>query len=288
MSSRRRVGLAALVVALVAGAVIVTLLLTRSSQEEIRLEPAASLGPDPFTDGGAVQETTTTQAPPGRTTITQAPPGGTTTTTALFGGSGNLLKCDPEALIAFLTTHPDKAGAWIEVFNSDPTFHWGVNRTKTKLTLVDIPDYIHELTPTHLKFDTRVTNHGYKNGHPTPHQSLLQAGMAVLVDRDGIPRVKCYCGNGLKPPKDVSNPRYVGVCWPGCHDHPPCVGASCAETTTTGPKSTTTICVDTATVNCGGSATTVKRTTTTRSTTTTVATTKPPPTTAPPTTLPRA
>ena len=288
MSSRRRVGLAALVVALVAGAVIVTLLVTRTSQTEIRLEPAASLGPDPFTAGGAVEETTTTtQAPPGRTTTTEAPPGGTTTTTALYGGSGNLLKCDPEALIAFLTTHADKAGAWIEVFNTDPPFHWAPDGTKTKLTLADIPDYIHELTPTHLKFDTLVTNHGYRNGHPTPHQSLLEAGMAVLVDHDGIPRVKCRCGNGLKPPKHISNPKYVGVCWPGCHDHPPCVGAGCAETTTT-----TTICVDTATVNCGGSGTTVKRTTTTKSTTTTVATTKPPPTTlpptVPPTTLPRA
>jgi uncharacterized protein DUF6777 len=282
----RRVGLAALVVALVVGAVVVTLLLTRSSKENIYLESAASLGPNPFTTGGVVQDTTTTEATVAGTTTTEAQAVGTTTT-ALYGGSGNLLRCDPEALIAFLMTHADKAGAWIEPFNGDPTFRWGEDHMKTTLTVADIPAYIHELTPTHLLRDTRVTNTGYKNGHATFHQSLLERGMAVLVDWQGVPRVKCRCGNRLWRPHAVKNLHYVGVCWPGCHN-PPCVGTGCAETTTTtGPKeTTTTICIDTATVNCD--TTTTRRTTTTRHITTTTpatSTTKPPPTTTPATTV---
>lgn len=39
--------------------------------------------------------------------------------------------------------------------------------------------YFDELTPMVLTSDTRVTNHGYHDGRPTPHQAVLQAGTAV-------------------------------------------------------------------------------------------------------------
>ncbi|MGH3907098.1 MAG: DUF6777 domain-containing protein, partial [Pseudonocardiaceae bacterium] len=42
--------------------------------------------------------------------------------------------------------------------------------------------------------DTRVTNHGYRDGKATDRQAVLQAGTAVLVDEKGRPRVKCGCG----------------------------------------------------------------------------------------------
>ena len=67
-----------------------------------------------------------------------------------------------------------------------------------------------------LTRDTRVTNHGYRDGRPTPRQSVLQAGQLVLVDQYGVPRVRCECGNPLIPPKPVSTtPTYTGPRWPG-------------------------------------------------------------------------
>ena len=68
-----------------------------------------------------------------------------------------------------------------------------------------------------LRFDTRVTNHGFNDGEATPFQSLLEAGTAVLVDNTGVPRVKCNCGNPLAEPKGlggrqrVRGPRPRGV-----------------------------------------------------------------------------
>jgi len=65
-----------------------------------------------------------------------------------------------------------------------------------------------------LRYDTRVTNHGFANGVATPYQSVLQAGTAVLVDRFGVPRARCYCGNPLLPPIPQSTPHYTGDTWP--------------------------------------------------------------------------
>jgi hypothetical protein len=263
--NRRRAALIGIVVVLVLGGAAVTYAVTRSSQEDIYLESANSTGPNPFT---------TTAVTPTSTTAVGV------TTTALYGGSGSQQHCDPEALIAFLTTHADKAAAWIEALNSDPTLRWGEGGTKTKLTLADIPVYIRgDLTATSLKFDTRVTNNGFKNGHPTPRQSILQAGTAVLVDRYGTPRVRCACGNPLLPPHKVRDPHYKGECWPGCHDRPPCTGPNCTEgTTTTEPATTTTASVTTTTcVQTAGAAgcgpPVVSTTTTRRPTVTTVTTT---------------
>src|SRR5206468_3821186 len=116
--------------------------------------------------------------------------------------SGNQKVCDPEKLIAFLMGHPDKAAAWVGALNADPTLKWS---GQTPLKVSDIPAYIHDLGPTFLSADTRVTNHGFFNGKATPHQSVLQAGTAVLVDKSDIPRARCACGNPLLPPKRVRN-----------------------------------------------------------------------------------
>ena len=111
----------------------------------------------------------------------------------------NNAACDPEKMIAFLQSEPAKARAWAAVIG---------------IVAADIPAYIRSLTPVVLTRDTRVTNHGYANGVATPRQAVLQAGTAVLVDRQGIPRVKCGCGNPLKPPI-ATTPVYVGPRWPG-------------------------------------------------------------------------
>jgi hypothetical protein len=63
----------------------------------------------------------------------------------------------------------------------------------------DIPAFINTLTDVILQVDTRVTNHGFRNGQANAINSVLQAGTAVLVDTFGIPRVRCFCGNPLQP-----------------------------------------------------------------------------------------
>ncbi|MFD7575382.1 DUF6777 domain-containing protein, partial [Streptomyces sp. NPDC059810] len=63
--------------------------------------------------------------------------------------------------------------------------------------------------------DTRVTNHGFKNGAATAYQSVLQAGTAVLVDDRGVPRVRCACGNPLTLPVAQKSPKTTGTPWPG-------------------------------------------------------------------------
>jgi hypothetical protein len=64
----------------------------------------------------------------------------------------------------------------------------------------DIESYVGGLTSVRLRFDTRVTNHGFSDGEANPFQSVLQAGTAVLVDGEGVPRAKCNCGNPLLAP----------------------------------------------------------------------------------------
>jgi hypothetical protein len=108
----------------------------------------------------------------------------------LYGGSQDVGVCDVDQLIEFLTDeeNADKAEAWADVQGID----------------VDgIEDFILSLTPVRLRYDTRVTNHGFRDGRATPTQSILERGTAVLVDARGVPRVKCNCGNPLLEPVEV-------------------------------------------------------------------------------------
>jgi hypothetical protein len=94
----------------------------------------------------------------------------------LFGGTTNQASCNKEQLITFLEQNPDKGRAWASTL--------GINFT-------DIRTYVTWLTSVLLRSDTRVTNHGWKNGKITTIQVVLQAGTAVLVDEKGFPVVKC-------------------------------------------------------------------------------------------------
>ena len=178
---------------------------------EIFLEPASSLGREAFTrsvsSARRVAGTTTTAAVASTSTSTTAAVRGTVvqsaagSTPALYGGSQNNASCDPERLIQFLQGNPSKARAFADVL--------GIARA-------GVAAYVRTLTPVLLTRDTRVTNHGYYNGRATPRQAILQAGTAVLVDGDGIPRVKCGCGNPLAPPVPTRvAPVYTGPHWPG-------------------------------------------------------------------------
>jgi len=250
--SRRQIGL--VVLALVAALVIAGVVVSRSaSAHEVFLEPANSVGPHPFTTvaaANAASTSTTNTTGVGETTTTAV---GATTTTALFGGTGSQKRCDPDALVAFLMAHRDKAQAWVDALNDDPKLRWskdGTDSLFSMLTIDDIAAYVAGLTPTFLAQDTRVENHGFVDGKAVPHESVLQAGTAVLVDKYGVPRTRCACGNPLDLPEPVDHVKYVGECWPGCHDHPYCSGGDCVVTTTTTEPTPTTEPATTSTLPC--------------------------------------
>jgi hypothetical protein len=113
-------------------------------------------------------------------------------TPGLYGGSRDTGTCDVEQLVDFLTDdeNAEKAEAWADTLG---------------IEVDDIEDFVAGLTPVRLRFDTRVTNHGFVDGEANPFQSILEAGTAVLVDDEGVPRVKCNCGNPLAEPTDAGD-----------------------------------------------------------------------------------
>lgn len=102
----------------------------------------------------------------------------------LYGGSG-VNACDEEELITFLQENPDKGEAFASV---------------NGIALADIPRFINGLSEGFLLHDTPVINHGFRNGVAYGFETTLEAGTAVLVDDDGVPRVRCKCGNPLLSP----------------------------------------------------------------------------------------
>ncbi|WP_068279579.1 LCCL domain-containing protein [Aldersonia kunmingensis] len=177
-----------------------------SDQGEILLEAATSEGDSPWTPTVSPPGSPTT-LPSSMPTIAPREPtsegagviavsGGRT---GLYGGSLQLSVCDKARLIGFLEENPGQRAAFAEV-----------------LGITDVAGYVTGLTVVILGSDTRVTNHGYDNGRPTPIQSVLQAGTAVLVDEYGVPRVRCACGNPLLPAQPAkAKPAYTGPKWPG-------------------------------------------------------------------------
>ncbi|MEV0741733.1 PASTA domain-containing protein [Streptomyces sp. NPDC050549] len=107
-------------------------------------------------------------------------------TPGLYGGTRQPTICDVAKLKRFLTDPANhrKAVAWSSVLG---------------ITTDEIPGYLDRLTPVLLRHDTLVQNHDYKKGKATPYNSLLQAGIAILVDEQGEPAAKCSCGNPLRP-----------------------------------------------------------------------------------------
>ena len=142
-------------------------------------QPNDSLGPDPF---GPSFANYTLEVP------TEELSTGTVSSdsTGLYGGTGEN-SCDVEKMIDFLMNNPDRAAAWAGVQG---------------IAVDEIPDYLRSLTAVVLLENTLVINHGYSGGEATPFLAVLEAGTAVLVDDDGIPRARCACGNPLTPPED--------------------------------------------------------------------------------------
>jgi hypothetical protein len=103
-------------------------------------------------------------------------------------------------MASYLQANPDKAAAWGEAQG---------------IPAPQVPAYVRRLTPTLLRSDTAVTNHGFRRGTPRPFASVMQAGTAVLVDEYGVPRARCYCGNPLTLPTSTREMPYTGAGWTG-------------------------------------------------------------------------
>jgi Domain of unknown function (DUF6777) len=180
-----------LVLLLVVGYIVLSS--DEASADEIFLEPVDFEGEDPFTDSVAAADAV--NALDVSSDVEGSVSGDEE---GLYGGTLNDSVCDREQLVEFLGDNDDKARAFADTLEID------VN---------DIPSYIASLTPVLLRGDTRVTNHGFADGEATSFQAVLQAGTAVLVDTDGVPRVKCYCGNPLTEPIEADSPTYRGDPW---------------------------------------------------------------------------
>jgi hypothetical protein len=125
-----------------------------------------------------------------------------------FGGTGSDLVCDRELLIRSLRAQPEKMREWARTVGITPTIE-------------EVARYIRELTPVTLTRDTRVTNHNFVNGRAVAYQAILQAGTAVLVDKNGVPRARCRCGNPLLEPIYYPEATCYG-CPKNYHPPPPC------------------------------------------------------------------
>ncbi|KPI13424.1 hypothetical protein OK074_2349 [Actinobacteria bacterium OK074] len=207
----------ALIAALAVVAVVVGLVVSRSGDKssgsttaasgEVFLQPAAKSGPDPFTESTATDSSTApvTPAPasPAETGNTNATRGIDGSAAGLYGGTQQVSSCDTAKQSKALQADPAKNRAFASVAGVQPS---------------GVPAYLRSLTPVQLRLDTRVTNHGYRDGAPTSYQSVLQAGTAVLVDSHGVPRVRCACGNPLTPPvAQQSAHKVTGDRWSGYH-----------------------------------------------------------------------
>ncbi|MFE2237589.1 DUF6777 domain-containing protein [Streptomyces sp. NPDC059442] len=178
-----------------------------SAPREVFLQPIAAEGPDPFT-----ASTVNPAAAPPPATVPPDPSASATTapdrtvrevtgsTPGLYGGTRSVASCDVERQVAFLADDPAASRAFADAA--------GIPESR-------VASWLRGLTPVHLRADTRVTNHGLRDGRATAFQAVLQSGTAVLVDQYGAPRVRCACGNPLRSPVAVQGAVQSGRPWSG-------------------------------------------------------------------------
>src|SRR4051794_22752433 len=162
-------------IGLLIGALLIGAGSGKKASAEVLQEPVASDGPFPWTGSIAAADAPTSVPLPTTAPLPTATTAKATSAVVavrgdragIYGGTLNNSVCDKTKLIEFLESHPDKAAAWAAIEG---------------IRIQDIRAYIGSLTPVILAADTRVTNHGFSNGRATPHQSVLQAGTAVLID----------------------------------------------------------------------------------------------------------
>lgn len=177
----------------------------QAASTKVTLQPLAAPGPNPFTTSTAapVPDATPSRppSPSGPTTRSQTLRSVSGATAGLYGGTKSTPSCDVDAQVRLLTTDRAKATAFARAA--------GVGAPS-------LPTFLRELTPVVLRADVRVTNHGYRDGAPTAFQAVLQSGTAVLVDDHGLPRVRCACGNPLRPAVALrADAPHQGAPWSG-------------------------------------------------------------------------
>ncbi|MFI1808758.1 DUF6777 domain-containing protein [Streptomyces sp. NPDC020422] len=170
---------------------------------EVLLQPAGAQGPDAFTPStaqegaparpGSAPEGITGSPVPAARLVTGATPG-------LYAGTRSVASCNVAQQVALLTAEPARTRAFAEAAG---------------IPEANVTGWLRGLTPVLLRSDTRVTDHGYRDGRATAFQSVLQAGTAVLVDQYGTPRVRCACGNPLRAPAAGPGAVHTGRPWPG-------------------------------------------------------------------------
>ncbi|AIR96583.1 DUF6777 domain-containing protein [Streptomyces glaucescens] len=190
---------------LVAALATVGVLVTRGDGggggREVFLVAADEEGPDPFTRSTAGKSAVRPVTPsPTQSVGTNEVRRLNAGRAGVYGGTEKVSACDVERQISYLRENPAKNKAFGSVLGIAPS---------------DVPGYLRGLTPVQLQWDTRVTNHGYRDGKAQPYQAILQSGTAVLVNDRGMPRVRCACGNPLtNPVQQHSGYRRTGDTWP--------------------------------------------------------------------------
>ncbi|WSV36907.1 hypothetical protein OG462_05995 [Streptomyces sp. NBC_01077] len=167
---------------------------------EVFLQNAAASGPDPFTKSTARADTASASPASLPPRTASATPEVSGSTPGLYGGTQSVASCNVEQQVRFLSGEPAKNTAFASVLG---------------ISANEVPGYLRSLTPLQLRADTRVTNHGFRDGSATTYQAVLQSGTAVLVDGRGVPRVRCACGNPLTDPVAQKSPRTSGTAWQG-------------------------------------------------------------------------
>lgn len=284
---------------------------------DVFLEPLADVGPNPFTPSVALAAVPAVAVGGGTGgSSTQGLRSVAGTTAGLYAGSGSQQACDATTGVNTLLDSDDKAQAWVDALNGDADLTWSGG---SKLAVEDVSTYVGELTSVIVQNDTRVTDHAFSGGRAKAFQAVLEHGTAVMIDKLGVPRVRCASFGPLTPPTPAGSPKYRGTKWDGfdqtklvivtpggreaetfrlidIHTHKSIeviAGQNCiCDRTTQGSTTTTTEFFDqetTTTSKTGGTTTTIRRATTTTTrpaTTTTHPTTTTTPTTAPTTTTP--
>ncbi|MEU3710849.1 DUF6777 domain-containing protein [Streptomyces catenulae] len=161
--------------------------------------PLQDPGPDPFT--ASVAHRTGPPSPhaaPRRPQTVRDLPG---SLHGLYGGRRTTASCDTGQLIRYLSADRARTAAFADTEGIEDS---------------SVPQAVRALTPVELRYDTRITAHGFRDGEATDYQAVMQAGTAVLVDGHGVPRVRCAGGTPLTPPIELKKtPPAGGRAWPG-------------------------------------------------------------------------
>ncbi|GAA2769631.1 DUF6777 domain-containing protein [Streptomyces showdoensis] len=170
---------------------------------EVLLQAAGAQSPDAFTpstaqEGAPARSGTAPDGVVGTPVPAAREVGGATP--GLYAGTRSVASCDVARQVALLTAEPARARSFAEAA--------GIPES-------EVAGWLRGLTPVMLRADTRVTDHGYRDGRATAFQSVLQGGTAVLVDRYGTPRVRCACGSPLRSPSAGPGAVHAGEPWPG-------------------------------------------------------------------------